>query len=253
MVRRIMGAHNSIYAGPEFDFIPAFVQLRDKMYKRIREGRIDKITTGDVVDEALCAAISHIFDRKLQAVGKTIYCEKSPHNASVFPQLLKIFPESHCIFVLRNPYAIIHSMKQVANRYLEAGQAAPQTAADTEHSIRQINKFWGAGFLALQRSPERVPVVYYEDILEDPEREARRLAKAVKIDFQPDMLRIEETAYDNPTDDTVKYWYSQEAFNKPIDASRLAGDPKSSLSSDDQDLIRKHLIRHPLLERYGFS
>lgn len=251
LVRRLIGAHSAVYAGPEFDFIPNFVNLRDRMHKRIGDGRIDKITDPETVDQAIGGALRHIFDTRRDRAGAQVYVEKSPHNVVVFSQLLQLFPDARFVFVLRNPYGVLQSMQQVGERYLKDGREAPDYTRDTRLAVRLINQYWAAGFRVAEN--RRVRVVYYEDVLADPAAQSQALCDFVGLPFEEGMIRIEDAQYDNPTDATVGYWYSQKDFTKPIDDSKLTEDPAAAASPEDRRIMERRLARHPLLARYGFG
>lgn len=52
LVQRMFGAHPNVYAGPEFDLIPAIAGLRDRLVGGVQSGRVSPIGDAQTVDVA---------------------------------------------------------------------------------------------------------------------------------------------------------------------------------------------------------
>lgn len=255
LLRRVLGTHPEIYAGPEFDLIPALVGLRDLAQAKVREGRISAITDGRTVDAAFAGAVHAMLGAKARREGARLYAEKTPHNASVFPQLLEMFPDAKLILALRDPRAVVASMKDVARRHREKGERPPAFIRDVRASALEVARLQRRGLEALEAAPERVLAVHYEDLVTEPEAEARRLCDFLGAPFVPEMIRVEAAAMDRPEGEAAARttaWYTPEEATRAIDADRL-DLWRERLSEGEAGLVARLALRHPRLARYGLE
>jgi omega-hydroxy-beta-dihydromenaquinone-9 sulfotransferase len=108
---------------------------------------------------------------------------KSPTHGFRFPLLPSIFPESQFVIIERNPYEVFASNLKLWKTLLEMyslESASPE----------QIEKFVLAAYLIheeaitegiRQISPEKVARVRYEDLVDDPLREMKRIYSELKL------------------------------------------------------------------------
>jgi len=249
LLRRILGAHSRIYAGPEFDVVPDFVRLHARLTERVRMGRIGAVVDEAGVDRAVGGALREMLEAKAAREGAEIYVEKSPHNVLVFSGLLEMYPDARCILVLRDPRAIAASMKEVARRYRADGKEPPPFCRSARASAQEIARYWEAGFAALKACPDRVIAIHHEDVTAEPEAAARRLCDFLSIAYEPGMLRIEEKDYDRGADADIDKWYTPAEFARPIERG---GEEKwrAVLTPGEAGLVAHLAPEHPLLARY---
>jgi hypothetical protein len=75
LMQRILGSHDDVFAGPEFDFIPIqILGLRKRMLRSIKSGRIDAIVDEDTLDQAIHNFLFTIFEQRLKETGKSVFC-----------------------------------------------------------------------------------------------------------------------------------------------------------------------------------
>ncbi len=255
LLRRVLGAHPAVYAGPEFDLLPGLVKLRDIAQSKVRDGRISAITDAATVDAAFAGAVRTMLGAKARHEGVRLYAEKTPHNVSVFPQLVDMFPDAKLILALRDPRAVVASMKEVARRHRTKGETPPHFVRDVRTSALEVVRLLNTGFEALEAAPDRVLPIYYEDLVTDPEGSARRLCTFLDLPFASDMVRVEEAAFDNPKGaaaDEVSFWYTREEFDRPIATDRLDAW-RERLTPGEAGLVARLLPRDPRLARYGLD
>jgi hypothetical protein len=122
-----------------------------------------------------CYAVTH---------GKTRYGDKTPTYVRYIPVLARDFPESVFVHLVRDG-------RDVALSLLDAPWG-PQTFADAA-------LHWRDNVAAGRRAGRALGVaryceVRYEDLLADPEREARMLCRFMGIAYEPAMLAYAERA-----------------------------------------------------------
>lgn len=251
LVQRILGANSTVFAGPEFDFIPkGILKLRSEMLQSIAAGRINKIVEPKTLDRAFRAFIGEIATAKLKQTGKTTFCEKTPASALVFAELAQVIPEAKFIFVVRDPRRIVNSMKGVRDRYLAQGVRPPRFVRSVAASVGQVNRYFDAGFDAA-REDSRILVAYYENIVADPEREARRICAHIGIPYENSMTRLDMPDEISP-DQSGSEWYTADQMSRPIAGS---GVVTSGMMLTDRDLrlVENRIHKHPELVRYNLS
>lgn len=252
LVRRMLNAHPDVYAGPEFDILPELIRVRDLARDKVRIGRIDAIVDEAGVDAAFAGAIQTMLAPRARRDGARVYAEKTPSNVGVFPQLLEMFPEARCILVLRDPRAVAASMKEVHRRYREAGDRPPVFIRDVHASVREINRLLTLGFAALSAHPDRVLALHYEDLVDDPAAGAQRICAFLGLPFSTRMLEVEKQSHDRPKVAEVSRWYSDQDFNRPIEATRREAWGQV-LTPAEAGVVAAGVLPHPLLERYALG
>ena len=75
------------------------------------------------------------------------YSEKTPMNILVFPELVELVSNAHFIHVVRDPRAIVASMKQVKNRAVAKGFSPPSFTATLSTRIEYVKNCFKAGFV----------------------------------------------------------------------------------------------------------
>ena len=137
LLQNMLDSHPLILGGPEFLHLPDIIELRRKLHYSIGREWISLFCTRDDVDRYLISVISKLF---LSLSGKyhcEFYSEKTPENILVFSELIELFPEAHFIQVIRDPRAILSSMRQVKKRAIEKGIKQPDFVSKycKEHCI----------------------------------------------------------------------------------------------------------------------
>ncbi len=254
LVQRILSAHSLIYGGPEFDLLPEIVKLRNIFLEKIEAGRIDSYLNNDEADEVIRQFVMAIFRKKIgRENNKKYISEKTPFNITVFPELIRIFPRSHFIFVMRDPRAIVASLMEVGMKYRRDKREPPEFARNTLFAIEHINEFWARGGQTLASS-DRVHVVYYEDVVLSPEATIRGLMQNIGLPYEVQITNIKDKKMDIAGYKTgEQYWYTVDQLQKGIEDGSLE-KWKSILTGYDLYLISKYIGRLPgITDRYRFN
>ena len=251
LVQRILASHPDIYGGPEFDLIPEVVNLRNAFHAAIESGRLSKYLSHQETDELFAKFVTQAFSYKLQKmVGKTFISEKTPANVTVFSELAEMLPDSHLVFVLRDPRAVVASMLQVGERYRKEGKQGPFFTRNVRGAVEYINFCWAAGSEVIQRHGS-VHVVYYEDVVTRSEETVSKLVAGLGLSFESSM--VEMNAYDMPEFKIgEEYWYSKEKLLAPI-SSDSVDSWRRQLSGYQNYYICKRIRKIAVIDRYDLS
>lgn len=146
-------------------------------------------------DTLFSAIVNEIADRE----GKLIPCEQTPRNVFYIRRLLKLYPQARFVVMVRDPRAVLASQKMrwQRRRLASAGSQVPlreSIRAWINYHPFTMARLWNRAQDQLLRAMDhpRVLAVRFEDLLTDPEVTVRRICEHCDIDFQPDMLDIEQ-------------------------------------------------------------
>ena len=153
-----------------------------------------------------------VFDNALAMIARTrdaTDCKwigiQDAWTIEFFGPLARAYPEAKFISIIRDPRAFINS-------HLRRGSERPHTASPALSLARHSRKLM-AFTHQYQRDPlfdGRLAVVTHEQVLSDPEEQARRLCSFLEVDFEPAMLDTEQY-YDHASG---SIWEGNSAFEK---------------------------------------
>lgn len=146
-----------------------------------------------------CAAFVAAIRELAGEAGKSIPCEQTPRNIFYAEALLEHYPTAHVVHMMRDPRAVMASQKKrwkrrrlLANR--EALPARDALRAWVNYHPYTMATLWerATGEAMRLRSHPRFHLVRFEDLLAQPDRTIRGLCEALGIDFQPQMLDVQQ-------------------------------------------------------------
>ncbi|MDR2877075.1 MAG: sulfotransferase [Chromatiales bacterium] len=146
-----------------------------------------------------CAVFAAAIEELTDEAGKSIPCEQTPRNIFYAEALLEHYPEAHVVHMMRDPRAVMASQKKrwkrrklLANRAALPGRDALR--AWVNYHPYTMATLWdrATGEAMRLRSHPRFHIVRFEDLLERPEPTIRNLCKELGIDFQAQMLNIQQ-------------------------------------------------------------
>ena len=131
--------------------------------------------------------------------GKTIPCEQTPRNIFYAQRILDFYPQARVVHMVRDPRAVMASQKQRWQRrkLAKSKENFPLFAtlrAWANYHPFTIARLWNrASQIAVRmEAHERVLLVRFEDLLRDPEHTIKSVCKHCGIDYQPEMLSIDQ-------------------------------------------------------------
>ena len=182
LVYRILLAH-SLLVGPEgetfyflkWDYTNAkFGELPQRELKAIFESAKNKIVAYDNIASAY----------KKQFSGK-VFIEKTPHHAMMLSKLLKWFPNSKFVFLVRD--------------CRDAFLSALRNPLVGDRTMESYAQTWRSCILELEKNQHRdnVHKIYYEQLCLDPKTIVKELTGFLEIDFCN--MQIDHRVFGNTT------------------------------------------------------
>ncbi len=108
---------------------------------------------------------------------------KTPFNEFYFSKIIRVFPKTKFIHVVRNPLDVAVSLKEAKKRWWGG-------KIDYHSHIRLWKKSAQMAIENLERYPARYFVIKYEDIVFQPEESVKNMCAFLEVDFEPDMLQM---------------------------------------------------------------
>jgi hypothetical protein len=251
----MLDSHPFILGGPEFLHLKDIIELRRKFHYSISRGWIDILCTKKDVDNHIISTI----EKRLLPLADDhqcqFYSEKTPENILVFSELIELFPEAHFIQVIRDPRAIVSSMKQVKERAINKGLEPPDYCVNISASTAYIKKCFDAGFTAIKNSPDKVLTVIFEQLLINPEKETKQICSFLGIEWNALMLRpadkkhLGERAITNKSNEI---WYDLKSYYQNPDY-RNVDKWRSELPLGHQIITTLAFMGNQELSKYGYD
>lgn len=171
-------------------------------------------------------AAAAMFTASALKCGKQRWGDKTPHQIKHISFLAKVFPDAKFIHMIRDGRDVAISIRQAGWR---GGK------------ILKIARYWKkqveAGKLAGAVLDEsRYFEVYYEQLIEQPEKILKDLCKWLKIEYTPQMLKYYLTADDNISKEHISLF---ELAKKPIDSSRAYAWKQTLSNTEIADFERE--------------
>jgi len=252
LVQRILNAHTLVYGGPEFDLVPNLMELRRLFLSKIESGRIDTFLSKEQFDDYFSEFVYGLFSSKLKEKEVTYISEKTPSNALVFTDICELFPEARCILVLRDPRSIVASMLRVSEKAKRSSGRFNENFKTTWSCIKYMNSCWIGGFEAAKKH-SNVRIVFYEDIVSNPEVAIRQLCKELDLPFENGMLRIEDSTFDYSKDEqSWRHWYERDQFTIAIEKPQNKSWQRY-LRPHQVWLINRNAFKNPVLQKRYFT
>ena len=224
LIQNMLDSHPLILGGPEFLHLPKVIDLRRELHFSISKGWIDIICTQEDVDNHLRSLIENLFLPLADRSQSEFYSEKSPMNILAFSGLIELFPESYFIHVVRDPRAIVSSMKKVKSRAKSKGLHTPDFTRSLSASISYVKNCFNAGFAASKKFPDKVLTIAFESLLKDPERQTKKICNFIGIDWNDSMLRPGEKEHLGElaiTKNSGEIWYNAKEYYRDPDSQNM--------------------------------
>src|SRR5258708_3765264 len=167
-----LGYFDTVDAAP-FDHLQAAQAMRE-FVAELPRGEPDYL-------DACRAYADILYGRMLDArgSGRPFFLDKTPANALVLPFITKLYPRARYIVLTRHPAAIFSSY---ANSFFDGDYEAARRFNPI------LNRYVPAMARLLRESAVPLVQVIYEQLVQQPEEEMRRVCAFVGIEFRPDMI-----------------------------------------------------------------
>jgi len=188
LLNRMLGTHDDVYAPEEPHLLTPLAHLG--YYEMVREAPYDpsisqrgvrafvEALPGGEADylDGLRAYTDTLYGRALAPTGARFLLDKTPAYALVLPFVAKLYPKAKFVVLTRHPMAIWSSV-------VESFFDGDHEAAHTHNPI--IERYVPAIARFLDTAPVPFCHVKYEELVQDPEAEMKRICEFVGLEFDP--------------------------------------------------------------------
>ena len=251
LLQNMLDSHPDIYGGPEFDRIPNIVDLRRKLQNSVRAGRIDTFCTPAQVDSALAQMVEKLLLPVADRNHRRLLSEKTPWNILGFPDLMEMFPAARFVHMIRDPRAVVSSMRQVSRRARKRSVRCPDFTRDMLLAVQYVKTCHAVAATAYRMAPNRLFTLKYEDMIHHTEDTARKICAFLQIDFDGAMLDPAGKRHEGEKN-IMPIWYDQETYQSnpfPQSVEKWKTDLPHSL----QAFIGYALQNDPNFSMHGYN
>lgn len=227
MLQRVLASHSAIATHPEPHIITPLAYLG--FYDCVDKAPYDAVNAAEAQREfvaalprgeqdyldALRAMTDTLYERVLTPTGKRYFVDKTPAYALVLPFLTRLYPHAKYIVLTRHPLAIAHSVAHsfFAGDYIAAEQANPI-----------VRRYIPAMARFMREAPVAFAHVRYEDLVDDPHAQVRRLCDYLDLQFEPGSIEY------------GAHKHIAKSFGDPVGVAKHSRPVASSKSTWAQDL-----------------
>ena len=255
LVQNMLDSHPDVFGGPEFLHLEDLIRLRKILRRSISVGWIDLFCSHDDLDHHLRTLIQNLFLPLADRQGCTYMSEKSPMNVLVLSELVELFPEANFIHVIRDPRAIVSSMKDVCARAKQKQTDIPYFTANISSSIAYTSRCFKAGFAAVKKAPDKILTIVYESLVKDPEKESKNMCKFIGLAWNSQMMAPHEKKHLGEkaiTSKSGEIWYDVKTYyQKPHDKN--VEKWKKQLTPIQQVRITRAFKDYEELRTFGYD
>jgi hypothetical protein len=225
LLMRMLSAHSEIYSRAEPHLLTPLAHLG--YYDAVDAAPFDHLQAAQAVKELVaelpageqdyldaCRAYVDVIYGRLLATrgqGKRYFLDKTPANALVLPFITKLYPRARYVVLTRHPAAVFSSY---ANSFFDGDYEAARRFNPI------LNRYVPAMARLLRAADVPLARVGYEDLVQRPEEEMRRVCDFLGVSFEPGMIDyglqsfesrglgdpISVDKYMRPTTDSVSRW-----------------------------------------------
>ncbi len=271
MMGRVLGGHGDVFTFNELHFFEqlwqpekqpqlidaaAAISLVARLLTIQRDGYYTQADTEQYREEAeqVVADISEpitppgvfaaFLDYECGRHHKTIACDQTPRNLYYIEELLKLYPEARFVVMVRDPRDVLLSQKNRWKRRRLGAKGTPWWNALRTwagyHPIT-ISLLWRSGVAAGDRFKDdpRVCVLRFEDLLNDPKPQLKRICEVTGLLFNANMLDVPRVGSSHQQDRPTERGLDPKAAGRWRD-----GGLTSTEIAICQHLCSEHMSRH---------
>lgn len=253
LVQNMLDCHPAILGAPEFLNLERIVELRNRLRQGIDGGVIDAFASVPEVDRLTARLIEDLLLPLADRHGAPYLSEKTPSNALVFRELLELFPAARCIFVLRDPRAVIASMLDVGTRAAAQRQLTQPWTRSLPAAVTYVQRYFRAASAAAAEAPGRVLALRYEALVTEPEAETRAICDFLGLPWTAAMLN--PASLRHPGEQALvqdAIWYDPASFRRDPDPTGI-DKWKERLSARQKAVITLAFAGMPEVSGAGYQ
>ncbi|SFP89000.1 tetratricopeptide repeat-containing sulfotransferase family protein [Pseudomonas borbori] len=190
LIEQILAGHSQIHGAGELGVIPGVIAGLERWERRVGSGRHYPDCVDDLSAKVVAGITGNILKELQEYAPEALHVvDKLPHNFENIGLIKLLFPNARIISVRRDPrdIAISNYFTDYAAKHGGMGFAYDLTWIGeqlADHNL--LLQHWDQVF------PGEILQVRYEDVLADPEREARRMLAYVGVAWEPQVLNFSE-------------------------------------------------------------
>ena len=205
LLQAMLNAHPDICFTPETHFLKRFIvpQLssrkevnkknlqdllqEDKYFSRLNISIEENLKnyTSVLSNQDLIELFDGVLNQYAKSKNKSFVGDKDPMNSSYIDQIKYCFSESFLIHIIRDPRDVILSRMKS-----DWGKDTSFAVHLAEHNV-QLESMLSNGMTLFQ---EKYVEVYYEQLLENPEKELQRVCNKIGLLYNSEMLDFQKKA-----------------------------------------------------------
>lgn len=254
LLQAMLNAHKEVYGGPEFGYLPLLCQTKNKIESSINpKNKLDVYLNIDKLNRKFEYLIKELISGPAKEKEAKVISEKSPHNVNVFKDLSIIFPDAKFIFVIRDPRGIYASSKQIKERAKnDSSIKPPDYAINLNKSVKYIEDTWSIGFDFVVKNPSKSIIVYYEDLVLNPELITKEICEFIELDWDSGMLNHSKNMDKIIGDNEKSIWGGADLYHRSVHTDSI-NKWKSLLTSSESLIIEKRLKKFEIIRNRYFS
>jgi hypothetical protein len=251
LLMRMLSSHSAIYSRAEPHLLTPLAHLG--FYDTVEKAPFDQLQAQQAVREFVadlaggerdyldaCRAYTDIlYGRMLetQGKGKRFFLDKTPANGLILPFIAKLYPRARYVVLTRHPAAVWSSY---ANSFFDGDYAAARKFNPI------LNRYVPAMARFLRENQVPIVRVSYEELVQRPEDEMRRVFAFLGLPFEPGTIEYGAHEHDSkglgdplgvkqhtrPVTASVEKW----AHELAADPAKLATVREMVGTIDDADL-----------------
>lgn len=170
--------------------------------------------------------------------------DKTPKNSEFLEHICEVFPDAQYIHLIRDPRAVLSS-------YINAALKDNNLITDRQ----KIVKFWLNCHKHIENcksivGEDKFVGLHYENLLNNPEEELKRVTGFLGIEFSSEMLSF----WQSKSLGDVNHYKHHENVLKPLNKSPI-GLWKEKLSNSDKHFVEEHCMNsyNVLLKKYELT
>lgn len=183
-------------------------------------------------------------DHECAKHGKPIGCDQTPRNLYYIEELITLYLDARFVVMVRDPRDVLLSQKNRWKRRRLGAKSTPWWNALRTwagYHPETISLLWRSGVAAGDQFKDdpRVCVLRFEDLLNEPEVELKRVCEAVGLSYDPSMLNVPRVGSSHKEDSPAERGLDPGAAGR----WRKGGLTKAELAIC-QRITGEHMQRH---------
>ena len=213
----------------EFNNYSAYISL-NIFFKELPGGEEDYY-------EGMRRMFSYLYERAKSQTGKTIFLDKTPRYYLIIPELLRLFPNAHYIFLFRNPLAVLSSILLTWRTNLEI-LLLSQNKQDLVSAPPRLVE-------GIRQAADKGIVVHYEELVRDPAGEIKNLCEFIglnRIDSMTDFSKQGQPNWQQGDHSSINHYTKPEADHADKWVKGLNNPQVWRLTNDYLQLLGREFI-----------